>query len=64
MIRIDDVFTDLFYFSKVTCDAPRHCCQNQERLCKGMCIPEFWINDGTKDCEDGSDERGIWKFEL
>ena len=60
--EILDVFTYQFYFSKVTCDAPRHCCLNGDQGCKGKCIPESWTNDGAEDCDDGSDEYGRWKF--
>ena len=48
----------LIYLSKVTCDAPRHCCQNGDGGCEGRCIPESWIDDGDKDCDNGSDEKG------
>ena len=47
-----------FFLSKVTCDAPRHCCQNGDQGCEGKCIPESWIKDGEDDCDDGSDEYG------
>jgi len=43
----------------VTCDAPRHCCQNGDQGCEGRCIPESWINDGDEDCDDGSDEKKV-----
>ena len=62
--EILDVFTDQFFSSKVTCDAPRHCCQSVDQGCEGKCIPESWINDGAEDCENGSDEYGRWKFKV
>ena len=49
------------FLSKVTCDAPRHCCQKGDQGCEGKCIPESWTNDGEEDCNDGSDEYGRWK---
>ena len=52
----------LISLSKVTCDAPQHCCQNGNQGCEGKCIPEGWIDDGEKDCDDGSDEKGTWSF--
>ena len=48
----------MFVFSKVTCDAPQHCCKIGDQGCEGMCIPESWINDDEEDCDDGSDEKG------
>ena len=64
-----DVLIDPSYLSKVPCDAPRYCCQNKvipngDQVCEGMCIPESWINDGDEDCDNGSDEKGRWKFEI
>ena len=50
------------YLSKVTCDAPQHCCENVDQGCKGRCIPESYINDGGQDCDDGSDEKGTCSF--
>ena len=52
----------LIYLSKVSCDTPRHCCQNGDQGCEGRCIPESWIDDGDKDCDDGSDEKGMCSF--
>jgi hypothetical protein len=57
-----DVLINQSYLSKVTCDAPQHCCQNGRHGCEGICIPESWINDGQNDCNDGSDERGTCSF--
>ena len=59
-----DVLIDQSYLSKVPCDAPQHCCQyaSGSGWCKGRCIPESWINDGDKDCGDGSDEKGMYFF--
>ena len=51
------VIPNVFFFSKVRCDAPRHCCKNGDQGCEGRCIPESWIKDGGKDCDDGSDEK-------
>ena len=62
MIEILDVFIDQSYLSKVPCDAPQHCCQNGDQGCEGKCIPEKWIDDGEKDCDDGSDEKGTCSF--
>ena len=59
-----DVLIDQSYLSKVPCDAPRHCCQKEDQVCGGMCIPESWIDDGQDDCKDGSDERGICKVRI
>ena len=58
------LFFDQSYLSKVECDAPQHCCKNGNQGCEGKCIPELWINDGEEDCDDGSDEKGMWKFEI
>ena len=62
-----DSLIDPSYLSKVPCDAPRYCCQNKvipngDQVCEGMCIPESWIDDGDKDCDDGSDEKGTCSF--
>ena len=57
-----DILIDQSYLSKVTCDAPRHCCQNGRHGCEGKCIPVSWIDDGVKDCIDGSDEKGTCSF--
>ena len=61
-IKMLDVLIDQSYLSKVTCDAPRHCCQNGRYGCEGICIPGSWIDDGEKDCDDGSDEKGTCSF--
>ena len=52
-----------FFFLKVSCYAPQHCCKNGDQGCEGRCIPESWINDGEGDCDNGSDE-GMWKFKI
>ena len=66
-----DVLIDQSYLSKVICEAPRHCCKNGRpicirghcrRGCGGKCIPESWILDGQKDCDNGSDEKGMYSF--
>ena len=53
--------------SSVICNAPRFCCNGNdqgENGCKGRCIPEIFINDGKKDCDNGSDEEGSSMFIL
>ena len=63
MIRKSQVFfIDLSFLFTVICDAPEYCCQNGDQGCEGQCIPESWLDDGEKDCENGSDEKGRCKF--
>jgi len=42
------------------CKSEEFRCQSGECIikgCSGPCIPKNWMNDGEKDCADGSDER-------
>ena len=41
------------------CEGDKFYCQSGKCVHKGCppCIPKQWINDGTKDCSDGSDEK-------
>ena len=66
-----DILINKSYLSKVICDKPRHCCQYGDKVCsgghcsrgcEGRCIPESWILDGEKDCDDGLDEKGMCCF--
>ena len=50
------------------CEATQFCCSSGiqgDQECQGRCIEESWINDGEKDCNNGSDEEVIgiiWWF--
>jgi len=48
---------------QVACNVPyRFCCESGvlgDQECKGVCIKEIKINDGNKDCDNGSDEEVI-----
>ena len=49
----------------VLCNAPRFCCESGiqgDQECNGLCITETKINDGKKDCDNGSDEEVIGNF--
>ena len=61
IIYFFNVFTDQSYLSPVICDASEYCCQGLDQVCESRCIPYSWVNDGKKDCEDGSDEKGTCK---
>ena len=37
---------------------------NGDQGCEGKCIDEYFIMDGNEDCDDGSDEKGMWKFKI
>ena len=35
------------------------CMHPDHELCRGTCIPKYWVNDGEDECADGSDEGPI-----
>ena len=44
------------------CKAPNFCCESGiqgDQECLGKCIKESRINNGKKDCDNGSDEEVI-----
>ena len=51
----------------VICKEPRFCCKGknpQTQECRGSCIPLDYLNDGEKDCPNGSDEGTIGKKKI
>ena len=43
----------------MVCEAPKFCCESGvqgDQECKGRCIEEIWINDGSDECSNGADE--------
>ena len=51
----------------VVCEAPKFCCESGiqgDQECQGCCIPDDWINNGEKDCDNGLDEEVIGNFYL
>ena len=49
----------------MVCEAPKFCCESGvqgDQECQGRCIPQFWINDGKKNCDNGLDEEVIGNF--
>ena len=50
------IMSKIFLFI-VTCDATRFCCKNGISGCEGRCLSLGVVDDGKRDCDDGSDEE-------
>ena len=64
--RVRKKFIALNLTSTVACNAPYvFCCKSGvlgDQECQDLCIKESKINDGNKDCDNGSDEEVIGIF--